>query len=68
MVINNGVCYLYDDRRGYSRSGGNSRTEVEVLVLVLFTEAVDASYIQNFAPPGARSPVAPPPLKPKEPE
>jgi hypothetical protein len=28
---------------------GNSIREVEVLVL--FTEAVDASYIQNFAPP-----------------
>jgi hypothetical protein len=27
---------------------GNSSREVEVLVLVLFTEAVDASYIQNL--------------------
>jgi hypothetical protein len=47
---------------------GNSSREVEVLVLILFTKAVDASYIQNFAPPGARSPVAPPPSKPKETE
>jgi hypothetical protein len=32
---------------------GNSRREVEVLVLVLLIEAVDASYIQNqnFSPP-----------------
>jgi hypothetical protein len=27
---------------------GNSSREVEVLVLVLLTEAVDASYIQNL--------------------
>jgi hypothetical protein len=27
---------------------GNSSREVEVLVLILFTEAVDASYIQNL--------------------
>jgi hypothetical protein len=32
---------------------GNSSREVEVLVLILFTEAFDASYIQNpkLAPP-----------------
>jgi hypothetical protein len=32
---------------------GNSSREVEVLVLILLTEAVDASYIQNqnFSPP-----------------
>jgi hypothetical protein len=32
---------------------GNSSREVEVLVLITFTEAVDASYIQNqnFSPP-----------------
>jgi hypothetical protein len=46
--------------------GGNSSREVEVLVLILFTEAVDASYIQTSSPQGARSPVAPPPSKPKE--